>query len=175
MPAFRVKPFVVGNKNDRNDALAIAEAALRPSMRFVKVKTLAQQDIQTVFRIRERVVRNRTGLVNQIRGLLSEYGIIAPKQLARLRQAIPDALERTDSQLTVVARRMIARLHQQWLLMDEELKTLNAELNAVLDAHTDAALLKSVPGIGPVGAALVIASVGDGQQFRNGRQLAAWA
>lgn len=175
VPAFRVKPFVVGNKNDHNDALAIAEAALRPSMRFVKVKSLAQQDIQTVFRIRERVVRNRTGLVNQIRGLLSEYGVIAPKRLAQLRQTIPDALERTDSQLTVVARRMIARLHQQWLLMDEELKILNTELNAVLDAHADAALLKSVPGIGPVGAALVIASVGDGQQFRNGRQLAAWA
>lgn len=175
VPPFKVKPFVVGNKNDHNDALAIAEAALRPTMRFVKVKTLAQQDIQTVFRIRERVVRNRTGLINQIRGLLSEYGVVAPKAKARLRQAIPAALESIDNQLTVVARRMVARLHQQWLALDEEHNALSNELESLLATHPDNALLRSVPGIGPIGAALIIASVGDASQFRNGRQLAAWA
>jgi transposase len=171
---FKVKPFVIGNKNDANDALAIAEASLRPNMRFVGVKSITQQDIQTVFRARERLIRNRTGLVNQLRGLLSEYGIVAGKQAHALRKALPGALEDAGNELTPVTRRVLQRLFRQWQFIDDEIDLANKELEGLLEQHHDYPLLKSIPGIGPVGAALVIAAVGDVSQFKNGRQLAAW-
>jgi transposase len=93
IPPNQVKPFVVGNKNDHNDAIAIAEASLRPKARFVAVKSLQQQDVQSLDRIRDRLVKARTAVANQLRGLLAEYGVIAEKSLLALRKCVPDALE----------------------------------------------------------------------------------
>ncbi len=110
IPAQHVKPFVRGNKNDANDAIAIAEASLRPRLCFVPVKTLFQQDIQMLHRIRQRHVSQRTDLVNQIRGLLSEYGVVVSKGWRKLREQLPLILEDGDNELTPMGRQEIARL-----------------------------------------------------------------
>ncbi len=174
IPAFRVKPFVVGNKNDANDALAICEAALRPQMKFVTVKTLTQQDIQTVYRIREREMKNRVALINQLRGLLSEYGFFFAKTPRALKKAIPELLEDGENQLTSIARAMVYRLFEQWERRDKEIKTLDKQLLDLVQQHSDYTLLMSIPGVGPIVSALIMASVTDPNQFKNGRQMAAW-
>lgn len=174
IPPFQVKPFVVGNKNDANDALAIAEAANRPKTRFVAVKTLAQQDIQTIVRIRDRRIRHRTGVANQLRGLLSEYGIAIAKSTQSLRRSMPVLFEDSTNGLTVVARTMLRRLWLEWETLSSDIEELNHELQALLSQQEDYQRLQSIPGIGPITAALLIASVGDARQFKNGRQLAAW-
>ncbi|MCU7928495.1 MAG: IS110 family transposase [Candidatus Thiodiazotropha sp. (ex Dulcina madagascariensis)] len=110
IPAQHVKPFVRGNKNDANDAIAIAEASLRPRMRFVEFKTVAQQDIQMLHRIRSRHIEERTRIANQTRGLLSEYGIIVPKGISHLRKRIPGILEDAQNELTTRGRQCIAGL-----------------------------------------------------------------
>lgn len=174
VPPFQVKPFVVGNKNDSNDAVAIAESSLRPKTRFVEVKTLEQQDIQSLHRVRERSIRHRTAMINQIRGLLSEYGVVVAQTRGALKKAIPDILEDANNELTVVMRRIIHRLVDQWTYLDKEIEILENDLNALTKQHKDYKLLTSVPGVGPMGAALVLAAVGDANQFKNGRQFAAW-
>ena len=174
IPPHQVKPFVIGNKNDSNDAIAIAEAAHRPKARFVDVKTLHQQDIQTVHRIRERCIRQRTALINQLRGLLSEYGEIVPMTRQALRKQIPLILENGDNNLTVVMRNMVSRLVDQWQNADQEIAFLDQQLQHLIKQNEHYQNLNSIPGIGPLGTALIIASVGDAAQFKNGRQFAAW-
>lgn len=174
IPAFRVKPFVVGNKNDANDALAICEAARRPKMRFVQVKSLEQQDIQTLYRIRQRLIKQRTALVNQLRGLLSEYGVAVAKTKKALRHALPDCLEDADNALSPMARMAIARLSHQWQQLDEEIEWTETQLLALVKQHQDFELVTSIPGVGPMIAGAIFASIGDAKHFKNGRQLAAW-
>ena len=174
IPAYRVKPFVVGNKNDANDALAIAEAANRPNMRFVPIKSLEQQDIQTIFRIRERLVKNRTALINQLRGLLSEYGFSIGKTSAVLKKTVPGILEDADNTLTYTARRMFRFLFSQWQYYNRKIDNISDELCALTKEQTDYKLLTSIPGVGPIVSSVFIASVGDISQFKNGRQLSAW-
>ena len=107
IPPHQVKPFVVGNKNDHNDAIAIAEASLRPKSSFVAVKSLEQQDIQSLDRIRDRLVKGRTSVANQLRGFLAEYGVIIEKKIASLRKEVPFIVEDAENQLTVTAREFI--------------------------------------------------------------------
>ncbi|RDH42668.1 IS110 family transposase [Zooshikella ganghwensis] len=109
IPPYQVKPFLVGNKNDHNDAVAIAEASLRPKARFVPVKTLEQQDVQSLQRIRERLVKSRIALINQLRGLLSEYGIVVEKLPQKLKTKIPLILEDDSLSLTTIARQFSKR------------------------------------------------------------------
>ena len=174
IPAYRVKPFVVGNKNDANDALAIAESSKRPKMNFVPVKPLEQQDIQTIFRIRERLIKARTALVNQLRGLLSEYGFAVDKTSTKLRNALPEILEDADNALTVSARKMFHLLSAQWQYFNEQIDNITNELCSLSKAQPDYELLNSIPGVGPIVSSVFIASVGDVAHFKNGRQLAAW-
>ncbi len=175
IPPYQVKPFVVGNKNDHNDAIAIAEASFRPKATFVPVKTLEQQDIQSLQRIRERQMKQRTATANQLRGLMAEYGIVVPVGLHNLRKLVPDILENAEQPLTPVARTFIHRLYRELTHHDQQIEALEEELAALLKHNKDYQRLQTIPGIGPMIAATLIASVGDAHYFKNGRQMAAWA
>jgi transposase len=169
-----VRPFIKSNKNDWNDAAAICEAAQRPTMRFVAPKSLEQQDLLTIHRIRERIVNHRTGLCNQIRGLLAEYGIVLPQSVSRLRRLLPEVLEDAENELTVRGRELISSLLEELCAIDERLKPYDRAIEkASLDSWT-CRRLRSIPGIGPVGATAVVATMGDPKAFKNGRHFAAF-
>jgi len=119
-----VKPYVKGNKNDANDAEAICEAVGRPAMRFVPIKSIEQQDIQMLHRVRSGLVKERTALANRIRGLLAEYGIIVPIGLVKVRQQLPDILEDAENGLTMAARMIFADLQEQLIELDLALQEL---------------------------------------------------
>jgi len=174
IPPYQVKPFVVGNKNDHNDAIAIAEASRRPKASFVPVKTLEQQDLQSLQRIRERLMKHRTATGNQLRGLLAEYGIVLPKGLRYLRTQVPMILEDAEQPLTIVARGFVHRLYRELVGHDRQISELEAELSALLEHNADYQRLQTIPGIGPVIASVLMASVGNAYYFKNGRQMAAW-
>jgi len=174
IPAIKVKPFVQGNKNDANDALAIAEASFRPNIHFVRPKSLEQQDIQCLQRIRERHVKQRTAISNQIRGFLADYGIIIEKKIHKIRAALPEILEDVNQPITVIARQFINDLYQEMLIKDQQVKATEEQLHSLLLINPDYKRIQQVPGVGPVVAAGTIAAIGDGKQFKNGRQFAAW-
>ena len=169
-----VKPYVKSNKNDRNDAEAICEAVSRPNMRYVTAKEVEQQDLQMLHRIRQRLVQQRTGLVNQIRGLLHEYGIVFGKGIAQARRRLPEVLEDASNELSGFARELFAELYEELLALDERLGGVERQLKRQF-AHSDACQrLAQIEGIGPVTATAIVASIGDAHAFRNGRELAAW-
>ena len=174
IPPHQVKPFLVGNKNDANDAVAIAEAALRPKARFVAVKTLQQQDLQSLSRIRESLVKHHTGVTNQLRGLLSEYGIVVPRGTHTLKAEIPFILENAANALTPSARHFIYDLYQDANRLSERIAEVERDTAAIVEHHGDYARLLSVRGIGPVTAVALLASIQDAKQFKNGRAMAAW-
>jgi transposase len=167
-----VKPFVRGAKNDAVDAEAIHDAASRPTMRFVPVKTLAQQDLQALHRVRERLVCQRTALINQARGLLAEYGIVLPKGPSRLATEGPGAI--ASATLSDLARQVFASLFEQLQELETRIEALDAHLVAICRDHPASRRLATLPGVGPVIATALVASINDGRQFRNGRELAAW-
>ena len=174
IPPFIVKPFVIGNKNDANDALAIAEASMRPTVRFVSVKSTEQQDIQSLQRISERMIKTRTGDVNQLRGLLSEYGVVVGVGISTLMNAIPGILEDAENELTTIAWSFMLRLYRNIKRVSTQVKEVKAQLHELIKDKENYTLLQSIPGIGPITAAALMASVGDANAFKNGRQLAAW-
>lgn len=169
-----VRPFVKTNKNDWNDAAAICEAVQRPTMRFVAVKSIEQQDLLGLHRIRARLVSQRTGLCNQIRGLLAEYGIVLPVTVPRLRRALPTILEDAENGLTVRARQLIASLREELVELEERIKPYEEEIErASLDNET-CRRLRGIPGIGPISATAIVATMGDPKAFKNGRHFAAF-
>ena len=168
-----VKPYVKSNKNDANDAEAICEAMSRPSMRFVAVKTIEQQDIQATHRIRAGLIEQRTAKANQIRGLIAEYGLVAPKELLMLRRAIPCWLEEADNGLTVRFRRLLDGLWGDLRTLDERVGELDSEISAIAASEPTAVRLQQLRGVGPMIATALVAAIGDARQFANGRQLAA--
>ncbi|PSS58473.1 IS110 family transposase [Pseudomonas sp. BBP2017] len=168
-----VKPYVKSNKNDANDAEAICEAMSRPSMRFVAIKTIEQQDIQATHRIRAGLIEQRTAKANQIRGLVAEYGLVAPKELLMLRRAIPCWLEDADNGLTVRLRRLLNGLWGDLRALDERVGELDSEISAIAASEPSAVRLQQLRGVGPMIATALIAAIGDARQFANGRQLAA--
>ena len=147
-----VKPYVKGNKNDANDAEAICEAVARPTMRFVPVKSIEQQDIQMLHRIRSGLVKERTALANRIRGFLGEYGIIVPIGLTKLRQALPSLLEDAENDLTMSARKMFADLQLQLIELDKQVATYGDKIQALHHSSEMSQRLAGVPGIGPITA-----------------------
>jgi transposase len=169
-----VKPYVKSNKNDMRDAEAIAEAVTRPSMRFVPVKDVAQQDIQALHRVRERLVTARTALVNEMRGLLAEYGIVLPQGLAKFRQALISTLEAEHMKLTPLGQELFHKLFGELGKLDAELAYYQDKLEALAQAHPVCQRLLTIPGIGPLTATALMAAVGDAGVFKNGRQFAAW-
>ena len=168
-----VKPYVKSNKNDANDAEAICEAMSRPNMRFVQVKSVEQQDIQATHRIRSELIGQRTAKVNQIRGLVSEYGLVAPQQIQALRKAIPQWLEDGDNGLTGRFRRILNGLWGDLKVLDDRIGELDREIKSMALNIPVAVRLQTLRGVGPMIATALIAAVGDGQQFANGRQMAA--
>ena len=169
-----VKPYVKSQKNDANDAEAICEAVGRPNMRFVTVKSVAQQDMLAVHRIRSELVRQRTAKANQIRGLLAEYGVIVPVGINALRRALPEIQEDVENGLSDLFRRLLIGLQADLIELDRRVDQLDGEIQAAAKENETARRLQSIPGIGPITATALAASVGDGRQFQHGRDLAAW-
>lgn len=168
-----VRPYVKSNKNDANDAEAICEAMNRPHMRFVKVKTVEQQDLQAMHRVLSELKSHRKAKANQIRGLVAEYGLVAPRQLYALRQAIPLWLEDAENGLTDLFRRLLKGLWDDLIALDLRIKELNNEIELIAKEHPVAKQLQQLRGVGPLTATAMIASVGNGDQFTRGRQMAA--
>ncbi len=169
-----VKPFVRGNKNDYNDAQAIAEAAQRPTMRFVPIKTLAQQDIQNVHRQRERIKKERTALVNQIRGLLAEYGIVINKSITAVRRALPIILDDTGNELSVLARAFFAESLEELRAIEQRFDICGQRIKASNKENEVCKRLNDIHGIGPIIASATYAAAGDGKEFKNSRHFPAW-
>ena len=169
-----VKPFVKSQKNDRADAEAIAEAASRPTMRYVPIKTIEQQDVQTLHRVRSLLMRDRIAQGNQIRGLLAEYGVIVPQGSTQVRKLLPAILEDADNDLTVLTRQMFAELYERLVALDERIAHYDRQLQQLHRASPQSCRLEQVRGVGPLIATALLASIGDAKAFKNGRQFAAW-
>ena len=169
-----VKPYVKGNKNDYNDAESIAEAAQRANMRFVPIKSVEQQDIQNLHRQRERIKKARTALVNQVRGLLAEYGIVINKGVAAVRKGLPDILEDAENGLTMRSRELFADLLEELRLLDERLKRSEEQIEACNRENEVCQRLDEILGVGPITASAAYAAAGDGKDFVNGRHFSAW-
>lgn len=174
IPPQYVKPYVQTNKNDQNDAEGICEALSRPQMRFVPIKEVEQQEIQSLHRIRERVVKSRTALVNEIRGLLGEYGIVLGVGVSTVRQGVPRIVEDAENELGVRMRGLLRGLYEELLEVEGRLKELDTQVKAHAQSDAGARSIQAVEGIGVVSASAVVSSVGDARQFKSGREFAAW-
>jgi transposase len=169
-----VQPYVKSNKNDMRDAEAIAAAVTRPSMRFVPVKDIAQQDIQALHRVRERLVTARTALVHEMRGLVAEYGIVLPQGVAKFRQALVGALEAEQTKLTSLGQELFHKLFAECGRLEEEVAYYQEKLEALAHTHPVCQRLQTLPGIGPLTSTALMAAVSETHVFKNGRQFAAW-
>lgn len=169
-----VKPYVKSGKNDANDAEAICEAVSRPSMRFVPVKTVEQQVMQAEHRIRARLIRARTALSNEIRGLLAELGIIVPTSMGKLRRAVPEILEDGENGLLGSFRHLLAQLGEELRDIDDNIAVYDARIAQAAREDQRIKRLLDVEGIGPVVASALVSAVGDARQFSKGRDMAAW-
>lgn len=169
-----IKPYLKSQKNDFNDAEAIAEAVSRPTMRFVAVKSNEQIDLQAVHRIRERLIGERTAVINQIRAFLIEYGLPVKEGRASLRRDLPDILEDAENGLSPRMRQLIAALREHWHALEGQIAQHTREIELVAKRNDDCRRLVTVPGVGPLGATALIAAVGNGAMFAKGRELAAW-
>jgi len=169
-----VKPYVKANKTDVADAEAICEAAMRPTMRFVPVKTADQQAALSLHRARSGLVRARTGVANQIRGLLEEFGVVLAVGIAHVRDEVPGLIEDGEMDLPPLFRRTLKELHAHLRELDQRIEALEHELKAWHRANEASKRLEKIPGVGWLTATALVASIGDAKTFKNGRQLAAW-
>ena len=167
-----VKPYVKSNKTDRNDAEAVCEAMSRPSMRFVEMKSVEQQDIQATHRVRSELVHQRTAKANQIRGLVGEYGLVAPVRITQLRRAVPDWLEDVENGLSVRFRRLLLGLWDDLQQLDRRIAELDGEIKVIAQSSPAAQRLMQLRGVGPVVATALVAALGQGRAFRKGRDFA---
>lgn len=174
MGAQFVKPYVKSNKNDFRDAEAICEAVQRPNMRFVPIKGIEQQDVQSVHRAREMAVSHRTAQSNQIRGLLQEYGITMAQGMATLRSRLPELLEDADNGLTPLFRELLAQLMDEIRRLDERIAGYDRQIKQLAEASDACQRLMSIPGMGVMSATALVAAVADAKVFGNGREMAAW-
>jgi transposase len=169
-----VKPYVKSNKNDAADAEAICEAVQRPNMRFVSVKEIGQQDIQSIHRMRSLVVAQRTAQVNQIRGVLLEYGITIPVGRSNVLKRLPEILEDAENGLTDLFRGELFGLYAELKHLDERIAHYDEKIEQIAQADERTVRLQTIPGIGPKVATALLAAIGDINAFKNGRELAAW-
>lgn len=173
IPPNHVKPFVKGNKTDRNDAFAITEAARRPGLHSVHPRSLEQTDMAMLHRIRDRRISARNALSNQLRGLLSEYGIVFPAGYTALRKGLSDVLEDASNELTYTARQLIDDVREEWEKLDGDIKRLEQQLSNHVAQDEDAQRLLSIKGVGEKTASAIIAYAGKGKAYHNGRHFAA--
>jgi transposase len=169
-----VKPYVKSNKNDANDAEAICEAVTRPSMRFVPQKSVEQQDLQCLHRVRSRLVACRTQLINQIRGLLAEYGIVLPQHPGQVRRGLPTVLEDAENQLTGFGRELFQGLYDELVQLDEKIGDADKRIQIAFQRTPDCQRIAAVEGVGPLIATAIVAAISNGCAFENGRQFSAW-
>lgn len=173
IPPQHVKPYVSGNKNDYNDARAIAEASTRPRIPAVAIKTVEEQDMQALHRMRSQCLRDRTALVNSTRGLLSEYGIVLPKGIASLRNRIPELLEDADNVLSIQFRYLLARRYDQLVELDSHVEFFTDKLETLGQRDEACQRLQTIPGFGPIVASAFRSAIGDGRAYSRGRDVAA--
>jgi len=171
-----VKPFVKGNKNDAADAEAITEAAMRPSMRFVSVKTPQQQDINVIHRVRQRLIHNRTQLANQIRGILAEYGIVMAKGRQKVGKLIQNLLagEQSPIDLTPLTMELLGELWDEWNLLEDKISRQNVRIAKISAETEECQKLEKITGIGKIISTALVAVMGSPHNFKNGRQFAAF-
>jgi transposase len=169
-----VKPYVKTNKNDAADAEAICEAVSRPNMRFVPIKTGEQQAVLALHRARQGFVKARTAQANQIRGLLAEYGIVIPQGIGHIAKRLPDILEDGENDLPGAFRQLLRRLGEQLKELDRQVGELEVQIQTWHRESAASKKLAQIPGIGPITASALVASIGDAKNFEDGRQLAAW-
>jgi transposase len=174
MPAKYVRPFSKGQKNDFNDAEAIAEAVQRPTMKFVATKTAEQLDLQALHRVRERLVSQRTGIINQIRAFLLERGVAVRQGLRFLRAELPRLLATPPDVLSPRMVRIVEDLAGDWRRLDDRVEGLSSEIQAIARQDSGCERLMSVPGIGPIISSAMVAAIGAGDAFSKGRDFAAW-
>lgn len=172
IPAQHVKPFVRGNKNDANDALAIMEASARPFIRFVPVKNTIQQEIMGMHRLRERWVHSRTSLTNQARGLLSDFGVIFPKGFKGFREAI---LKCQDNEtFTLNFRALLLSMLEEFNQLSERIEKINEQLTQYTDENQNCKIISSLPGIGFINASAIVAQIDKGQAFNSPKEFSVW-
>jgi len=174
IPAKYSKPFVKGQKNDYNDAEAIAEAALRPNLNLVAEKTQAQLDLQALHRVRSRLVSRRTATINQIRAFLIEQGITVRSGAHALRNSLFAILKNREDEISPRMGDIIISLYHDWLWLDERIESTTNDIEAISQCEGNCQRLMSVPGIGPVISTAVVAAIGAGEAFERGRDFGAW-
>lgn len=168
-----VKPYVKSNKNDANDAEGICEAVTRPNMKFVPVKKIEQQDVLLSHRARELMIKQRTAQANQIRGLLAEYGIIIALGISHIRE-MAEILENNKLKLTVKSETIFKRLYEQFKAYDEQVTIYDKEIQQQADSDPMCLEVQKIEGVGPLTASAIVASIGDANVFKNGREVSAW-
>ena len=168
-----VKPYVMANKNDRNDARGIAEAVTRPDMKFVAVKSVEQQDVLLLHRVREQLMKQKTAQVNQIRGLLMEYGVVIPKGIKHM-NTLTEILENNEEKLTPKAIVIFKQMHEQFKIYEQQIALYDKEIAQDVAQNSVCKEIMKIDGVGPITASAIVATVGDAKEFKNGRQMAAW-
>lgn len=174
IPAIYVKPFIKGQKNDYNDAEAIAEAALRPNLPVVPEKSQEQLDLQALHRVRSRLVSRRTATINQIRAFLIEQGITVRKGLRALKNSFEAILEERRDEISPRLRTILIDLYGDWLWLDDRIETVSKEIEQISRTEENCVNVMTIPGIGPMISTAMVAAIGTGEAFARGRDFAAW-
>jgi transposase len=168
-----VTPYVANHKNDYKDTEAIIEAGTRPRTKFVSIKTIEQQDMQSILRVRERLIGNRISLSNQIRGLLLEYGIVIPTGFSSLKSKLNELLDGKTDNLTSLMKEVVEDAYDEFKELSQRIETYDKKIEVINRQNESCTLLRTIPGIGPISAMALYASMGNGSQFKNGREMAA--
>jgi transposase len=168
-----VKPFVKSNKSDRNDSEAIVEACIRPSMRFVPIKTTDQQDILIIHKARELAIKSRTAQANQIRGFLSEYGVIVPQGISKIKK-LAEIIDVNQDMLTPLVIDLMTELYDLFKVYDAQVKKYDKQLEILAKSNPLCQEVQKIPGVGPIIASAIVATIGDAKAFKNGREVSAW-
>jgi len=174
LPALAVAPFRQGHKTDRNDALAVAEAAVRPTIKEAPLKSVEQQGLQAIQRSRELLIRDCTSLSNHIRGLLLEFGITIPKGFSHLHQAVPDILEDAENGVPDMFRSTLALMHERLLVIKQDIDQLTTQIESLVKSNDACKRLLDIEGVGPISAVLLFATLGSGEAFNSGREFSAY-
>jgi transposase len=174
LPAQYVSPFLVGNKSDKNDTIAIAEASRRPHINNVPIKTIEQQDVQSLHRIRDRYVSSRTALMNQIHGLISEYGIAISRGHKSFRYFLNTLMESENNSLSTTLKHEIAHIADEYYWLTDRIDALNNQMKQIVKENELCQIIQSVPGIGPLNATALYSAIGNGSQFHKARDFSVW-
>lgn len=174
IPARAITPYRQGHKTDRNDAVAVAEAASRPNIKKAPIKSIDQQGLQAIQRSRELLMRDRTAHANHMRGLLMEFGIYIPKGMSYLRSAIPEVLEDGENELPDMYRSTLCCMYEHFKRIEDDIKLIDSEIRALIKQNDACTRLMELEGVGPIGAILLFATMGTGEAFKNGREFSSY-